>query len=258
MWLDKSHDSAQSNKRDKSQTGYACVLWRGDWMHKISKHIRNWKYQQHWLHGGRSQSNSRGATRQVKKIFICLEGLTTFLFRSSQQFARLRLAPLKGFLCWQGALQGPSTSLVRYFLEPQRYNDTALGARSPGCNQEQLTQTLIVCLLGNALVCVVTKLGRPWAPLAIPPLPHWSTTLVDSREGYYSTHWLGGKLAVAFISLSDANGHAKCRLQQHPVALNARTVPDSKKNCHLKTLASYVSSKKANSTIQASFCQFKI
>ena len=124
MWLDKSHDSAQSNKRDKSQTGYACVLWRGDWMHKISKHIRNWKYQQHWLHGGRSQSNSRGATRQVNKPFICLEGKSmTFLFRSSQQFPRLRLAPLKGFLCWQSALQGPSTSLVRYFWN---YRDTMI------------------------------------------------------------------------------------------------------------------------------------
>ena len=36
-----------------------------------------------------------------------------FLFCSSQQLPRLCLRPLKGFLSWHGALQGPSTLLVR-------------------------------------------------------------------------------------------------------------------------------------------------
>ena len=43
------------------------------------------------------------------------------LFRSSQQLPRLRLGPLKGFLSWHSALQGPSTRLVHCF---QNYRDT--------------------------------------------------------------------------------------------------------------------------------------
>ena len=57
-----------------------------------------------------------------KKSLICLEGklLTphrgnTIIFCSSQQLHRLRLGPLKGFLSWYGALQGPSSRLVRCF-----------------------------------------------------------------------------------------------------------------------------------------------
>ena len=45
----------------------------------------------------------------------------TILFRSCQQLPRLRLGPLKGFLSWHGALQGPSTRLLRCF---QNYGDT--------------------------------------------------------------------------------------------------------------------------------------
>ena len=39
----------------------------------------------------------------------------TILFRSSQQLPRHRLGPLKGFLSWHCALQGPSTRLVCCF-----------------------------------------------------------------------------------------------------------------------------------------------
>ena len=45
----------------------------------------------------------------------------TTLFRSSQQLPRLHPGPLKGFLSWHGALQGPSTRLVRCF---RNYRDT--------------------------------------------------------------------------------------------------------------------------------------
>ena len=44
-----------------------------------------------------------------------------FLLRSFLQLPRLRLGPLKGFLSWHGALQGPSTRLVRCF---RSYRDT--------------------------------------------------------------------------------------------------------------------------------------
>ena len=57
-----------------------------------------------------------------KISLICLEGKwitprlgTTILFPSSQQLPRLRLGPLKGFLNWHSALQGPSTCLVHCF-----------------------------------------------------------------------------------------------------------------------------------------------
>ena len=49
-----------------------------------------------------------------------------FLLRSSLQLPRLRLGPLKGFLSWLGALQGPSTRLVRCFR-----NVRERGARTP-------------------------------------------------------------------------------------------------------------------------------
>ena len=64
----------------------------------------------------------------VKKSLICLEGKSmtprrgnTIPFRSSQQLPRLRLRPLKGFLSWHGALQGPSTRLVCCF---RNYRET--------------------------------------------------------------------------------------------------------------------------------------
>ena len=49
-----------------------------------------------------------------------------FLLRSFLQLPRLRLGPLKGFLSWHGALQGPSTRLVRCFR-----NVRERGARTP-------------------------------------------------------------------------------------------------------------------------------
>ena len=52
-----------------------------------------------------------------------------FLLRSSQQLPRLRLGPLKGFLSWHGALQGPSTRLVRCFR-----NVRERGARTPAAS----------------------------------------------------------------------------------------------------------------------------
>ena len=62
-----------------------------------------------------------------KKSLICLEGKSfssnhsLILFRSPQQLPRLRLGPLKGFLSWHSALQGPSSCLVRCFWN---YRDT--------------------------------------------------------------------------------------------------------------------------------------
>ena len=61
------------------------------------------------------------------------------------------LVPRRAFLSWHGALQGPSTCLVRCFRNHKRNKDTvrcaALGAQVPGHRQQQLTQTLIVRLL---------------------------------------------------------------------------------------------------------------
>ena len=76
----------------------------------------------------------------------------TILFCSSQQLPRLHLGPLKGFLSWHGALQGPDTYLVRCLWNyrdirtpsggtPQARRSEVLGHR-----QQQLTQTLIVRL----------------------------------------------------------------------------------------------------------------
>ena len=58
----------------------------------------------------------------ANKSLSCLEGKSmtpcqgnTFLFCFSHQLPRLRLGPMKGFLSWHGALQGPLTRLVRCF-----------------------------------------------------------------------------------------------------------------------------------------------
>ena len=78
--------------------------------------------------------------RQENAVFFC----------SSQQLPCLSLGPLKGFLSSHGAIQGPSTRLVRCF---RNYRDTRtpsgvpLGAEVPGHHEQQLTQTLIVRLL---------------------------------------------------------------------------------------------------------------
>ena len=48
--------------------------------------------------------------------------LNIFLFWSSQELPRLRLGPLKGFLSWHGALQGPSPHGL--LPELQRKKDT--------------------------------------------------------------------------------------------------------------------------------------
>ena len=60
-------------------------------------------------------------------ISLCFKG-NTFLFRSSQQLPCLRLGPLKGFMSWHGAHQGPPTRLVRCFwnYKETRWMDTAL------------------------------------------------------------------------------------------------------------------------------------
>ena len=74
----------------------------------------------------------------------------TILFRSSQQLPHLRLGPLKGFLSWHGALQGPSTRLVCCFRNYTRTPSDVLHKGAivpPGHRQEQLIQTLIVRLL---------------------------------------------------------------------------------------------------------------
>ena len=63
-----------------------------------------------------------------EKSLICLESKlitpnwgNTFLFRSYQQLPCLHLGPLRCFLSWHGALQGPSTHLERCF---RNYRDT--------------------------------------------------------------------------------------------------------------------------------------
>ena len=87
-----------------------------------------------------------------------------FLFRSSQQLPRLRLRPLKGFLIWHGALQGPSTRLVR--SEIQRNKDVRCAAldADPGRHQQQMTQTLILlvkkALLHNLSLIVKSQQNR--------------------------------------------------------------------------------------------------
>ena len=75
----------------------------------------------------------------------------TILFHSSLQLPGLRPGPLKGFLSWHGALQGPLTCHVRCF---RNYRDTRTPSgisrgisQVKGRRQKQLTQTLIVRLL---------------------------------------------------------------------------------------------------------------
>ena len=72
------------------------------------------------------------------------------------------LGPLKGFSSWHGALQGPSTRLVRCFLN---YIDTrtpcaALGVEVPTHHQKQLTQALIVRLLKMHFFTPILDCGK--------------------------------------------------------------------------------------------------
>ena len=97
----------------------------------------------------------------------------TILFRSSQQLPLSLSQTLEGFFeltrRTSRALALPHTLL----LELQRYKDNvrcaALGAEVPGQHQEQLTQTLIVCLLKTHLVLLLQKLGGPRPPVRPPP-----------------------------------------------------------------------------------------
>ena len=73
----------------------------------------------------------------------------TFFLRSSQQLPHLRLGPLKSFLKWHCALQGPSTRLVhsfRNYIEIRTPLHVPLVADVPGHRQEQLMQTLILII----------------------------------------------------------------------------------------------------------------
>ena len=55
------------------------------------------------------------ARRSNQQKSITLSTWNNFLFRSSQKLLRLCLGPLKGFMSWPSALQGPSTRLMRCF-----------------------------------------------------------------------------------------------------------------------------------------------
>ena len=71
-----------------------------------------------------------------------------FLFCSSQQPSRVSLGPLKDFLNWQGALQGPSTCFVHCFWKYRETRTPPAGHGGHlGHHQRQLTQTLVVRLL---------------------------------------------------------------------------------------------------------------
>ena len=66
-----------------------------------------------------------------KKLLIYLESKAmtsdqgnAFLFSSSQQLPSYSLGPMKGFLSWQGTLQGPSTTTRAMLPELWRYKDT--------------------------------------------------------------------------------------------------------------------------------------
>ena len=104
------------------------------------------------LPGERRGKRGKGAWRNCRPLTIPkVNWGNTFLFHSSQQLAFLRLGPLKDFLSWHGALQGPSTCLVRCFRNyRETYKNTVrctvLGAEVPGHRHEQLAQTLIVHL----------------------------------------------------------------------------------------------------------------
>ena len=92
----------------------------------------------------------------------------SIIFRSTHQLPRLRLVPLKVFLSWHGALEGPSAHLVGCF---QNYRKTwtrsgdTLCAKVPCKHQEQLTPTLIVHLMKRNLCSFPKKLGwGVWRP----------------------------------------------------------------------------------------------
>ena len=64
----------------------------------------------------------------------------TFLSPSTHQLPRIRLKPLKGFLCWHGWYDLPSA--LRWELQRNKYivGCAALGLEVPGQHQEQPRQ----------------------------------------------------------------------------------------------------------------------
>ena len=85
--------------------------------------------------------------------------------------------------------------------ELQRIKDTVrcatLGAEVPGHLQEQLTQTLIVCLLKTHLSSLYRKWGGALAPLLCPtPLNTGCLLLLRDITNLASTEGVGGVIAM--------------------------------------------------------------
>ena len=83
----------------------------GSTLNKFVIIISLWVHPQWLFQGGRKQSNIREKV-EYHWFAMTLWWGNTFLFCSYKQLPRLRLGPLKGFLSWHGAVQGPWNCLV--------------------------------------------------------------------------------------------------------------------------------------------------
>ena len=121
---------------------------------------------------------------------MTLHRVNGILFCSSQQFPRLCLGPLKGFLSWHSALQGPAPCAL--LPELQRIKDavkrTALSAGVP--DQRQDDANLDCAFVETALVFVVLKFREGMTSLG-----HPSTTPLNCECSDHTWDLLLGKNA---------------------------------------------------------------